>query len=366
MTCRIIVADDHPLFREGMLRTIQRLLPEAVLEEAGDLASVLALAKSGAELDSLILDLRFPGLRSVSMIAQLRQQLPRTSIIVVSMVDNQDLISEVMACGADGFIGKSISPEEIGQAILAIREGEVVVKYAPSGLLLPLEASDELSQLTTRQQEVLRLIAQGQTNKEIARELDISPFTVRIHVSSLLHTLKVSSRAAAAAKFAEAWQGADSFLTEPAPLSTRPIEPAPTPLPTHALALLEHWLGDSPSAPWNEYITEQVAKGVLHGFSPAQWQQLADVLPGKPEYWQQRCAASLGENRSAPAIALLKSLLQDSPYLEVQVTAIHELDWSEAPIEACYAPLIEAVIQRLADEQREPELNNLLAKASAL
>jgi DNA-binding NarL/FixJ family response regulator len=354
------------LFREGMLRTIQRLLPEAVLEEAGDLASVLALAKSGAELDSLILDLRFPGLRSVSMIAQLRQQLPRTSIIVVSMVDNQDLISEVMACGADGFIGKSISPEEIGQAILAIREGEVVVKYAPSGLLLPLEASDELSQLTTRQQEVLRLIARGQTNKEIARELDISPFTVRIHVSSLLHTLKVSSRAAAAAKFAEAWQGADSFLAEPAPLSTRPIEPAPTPLPTQALALLEHWLGDSPSAPWNEYITEQVAKGVLHAFSPAQWQQLADVLPGKPEYWQQRCAASLGENRSAPAIALLKSLLQDSPYLEVQVTAIHELDWSEAPIEACYAPLIEAVIQRLADEQREPELNNLLAKASAL
>lgn len=368
MTCRIIVADDHPLFREGMLRTIQRLLPEAVLEEAGDLASVLALAKSGAELDSLILDLRFPGLRSVSMIAQLRQQLPRTSIIVVSMVDNQDLIGEVMACGADGFIGKSISPEEIGQAILAIREGEVVVKYAPSGLLLPLEASDELSQLTTRQQEVLRLIAQGQTNKEIARELDISPFTVRIHVSSLLHTLKVSSRAAAAAKFAEAWQGTDSSPAEPAPLSTRPIEPAPTPtpLPTQAFAQLEHWLGDSPSAPWNEYITEQVAKGVLHGFSPAQWQQLADVLPGKPEYWQQRCAVSLGENRSAPAIALLKSLLQDSPYLDVQVTAIHELDWSEAPIEACYAPLIEAVIQRLADEQIEPELNNLLAKAAAL
>ena len=196
MTGRIIIADDHPMFREGMLRTVQRLLPDALVQEAGDLDGVRALIHEGSEIDTLILDLRFPGLTCMSQLAELRQQLRRTTLIVVSMVDDPALIDQVMALGADGFIGKNIAPDEIGQALLAIREGEVLVKFAPSGLL-PLDTHT----LTTRQQEVLRLIAQGKTNKEIAKALDISPFTVRIHVSSLLRTLDVPSRAAAAVKY---------------------------------------------------------------------------------------------------------------------------------------------------------------------
>lgn len=196
MTDRIIIADDHPMFREGMRRTVQRLLPEAVVQDAGDLDTVLALIGDGHDVDTLILDLRFPGLTCMSQLIELRQRLRRTTLVVVSMVDDPALIDQVMALGADGFIGKNIAPDEIGQALLAIREGEVLVKFAPSGLL-PLDTHT----LTTRQQEVLRLIAQGKTNKEIAKALDISPFTVRIHVSSLLRTLDVPSRAAAAVKY---------------------------------------------------------------------------------------------------------------------------------------------------------------------
>ncbi|EIK71352.1 DNA-binding response regulator, LuxR family [Pseudomonas synxantha BG33R] len=196
MTGRIIIADDHPMFREGMARTVRRLLPDAQVQEAGDLATVNALLCEASEVDTLILDLRFPGLTCISQLAELRQQLRRTTLIVVSMVDDPALIEQVMALGADGFIGKNIAPDDIGQALLAIRNGEVLVKFAPSGLL-PLDTHT----LTTRQQEVLRLIAQGKTNKEIAKALDISPFTVRIHVSSLLRSLNVPSRAAAAVKY---------------------------------------------------------------------------------------------------------------------------------------------------------------------
>lgn len=117
------------------------------------------------------------------------------------MVDDPAIVEQVMATGVEGFIGKSIAADEIGAAILAIRNGEVLVRYAPSGLLPNLGGECAVEQLTHRQQEVLRLIAQGKTNKEIAKALNISPFTVRIHVSSLLKLLGVSSRTAAAVKY---------------------------------------------------------------------------------------------------------------------------------------------------------------------
>ncbi|UVM47158.1 response regulator transcription factor [Pseudomonas brassicacearum] len=199
--CRVIVADEHPLFREGMTLLLQRLVPEAMIEQAGSLEEVRTLVTNGHALDTLILDIRLPGLGSVSELAQLRQALKHTVMIVVSTLDDGDVIGRVMETGVDGFVGKSLSPEQVGKAIGAIRRGEVLVKYEPSDPL-PLGSNDDMNKLTSRQREVWQLIAEGKTNKEIAAALEISPFTVRIHVSSLIRALNVPNRAVAAARFA--------------------------------------------------------------------------------------------------------------------------------------------------------------------
>ncbi len=180
---------------------LERLIPGAMIEQAGNLEEARTLATNGQPLDTLILEIRLPGLGSISELAQLRQALKHTVMIVVSTLDDSDVIGRVMETGVDGFVGKSLSPDQVGKAIVDIRRGEVLVKYEPSGPL-PLGSDDDMSRLTSRQREVWQLIAEGKTNKEIAAALEISPFTVRIHVSSLIRALDVPNRAVAAARFA--------------------------------------------------------------------------------------------------------------------------------------------------------------------
>ncbi|MFJ4195789.1 HEAT repeat domain-containing protein [Pseudomonas sp. NPDC089534] len=125
-----------------------------------------------------------------------------------------------------------------------------------------------------------------------------------------------------------------------------------------------YWLGPNEDSNWNEYITEQVARGVLGKFSTDDWKQLNDSILSKEEYWQERSAAALGEQRSTYAIEILKKLL-DSSFIEVSIAAASELDWADTQIESKYFERIQAIINTLTREDLEsyPELESLLEKA---
>ncbi|VXB51640.1 conserved hypothetical protein [Pseudomonas sp. 8BK] len=128
---------------------------------------------------------------------------------------------------------------------------------------------------------------------------------------------------------------------------------------------LNTWIGDSEESNWTAYSPELVAKTILPDFTEDQWEMLKKVVLLKPEYWQQRCAVSLGEDRSGKAIEILKLLFSESQHLDVQVMAIYELDWAEVPIEHQYAAYIKEVIANIPEDEVEPELQRLFSKAES-
>lgn len=196
MAEKIIIADDHPMFRDGMSQLVSSALPEARLFEAGTMDEVRAHAESLKTPDMFILDLLFPGMNPPATLEDLRQAHPMASIVIVSMLDDARTIDQVMATGIDGFIVKSVAPAKMLDALLSVRAGQyVIARPSLAELTETAPSAIDVKQLTLPQIEILAMISAGHSNKQIARKLDLSHFTVRNHISLLMRNFNTHSRA---------------------------------------------------------------------------------------------------------------------------------------------------------------------------
>ena len=198
---RIILADDHPLYRSGMKLLLEGLFPQAKVDEAGDADALNAQTLLSPKPDLIISDLLFPGFDYMRDLKRLRQTFALCPIIAVSMLNDPIEIDQIMGLGLNGFVSKSVPSGQMLNAIENVMQGHIEVRIsevtlAPDQSMLQ---KPPLEELTPRQIEILKLLRHGLSNKEIARELDLSPFTVRSHVSALMKNLGVSNRAAASA-----------------------------------------------------------------------------------------------------------------------------------------------------------------------
>lgn len=195
MSEKIIIADDHPVFRDGMCRLVASVLPDAQLFEAGSMAEVLDAVEALGAPDLFILDLLFPGMNPRHTLPALRQQCRKSSIIIVSMLDDEATIDRVMAYGADGYVVKSIPAPDMLAALMSVRSGEFVIARPNMAAITDnTPAPADVLDLTQRQREIICYISEGNSNKQIGRKLGLSPFTVRNHVSLLFRMLKVQTR----------------------------------------------------------------------------------------------------------------------------------------------------------------------------
>lgn len=195
----VVIVDDHSLFRAGVRAELDGLVnvlgDASTVEEA--VACIVAL-----EPDVVLLDVHMPGGGGLEVLRQVAEKRPVQRFLALSVSDAPEDVIAIIRAGARGYVTKTISGEELADAVRRIADGDAVFSPRLAGFVLdafaagaaPVEVDDELEQLTAREREVLRHIARGYLYKEIAARLNISTKTVEAHVSAVLRKLQLSSR----------------------------------------------------------------------------------------------------------------------------------------------------------------------------
>lgn len=196
MTETVLIADDHPLFRQALALAVGQVLPGAKVVETGTLAAAAHAVTVAEGLRLILLDLKMPGAVGYSGIAMLHAECPDVPILVVSSAEGAAAAEEVRAFGAIGFLSKDSDLTEIEAAIGKALGGRPVT---PSASQSPLDSiRQEVAGLTPMQFKVLLAVLDGQLNKQIAHSLGISEATVKAHMTAIMRKLDVSNRTQAA------------------------------------------------------------------------------------------------------------------------------------------------------------------------
>jgi DNA-binding NarL/FixJ family response regulator len=198
---KILLADDHDLFRAGLGMVLCELEADTLLLQAATLTDAIERALAEPDLDLALLDLNMPAMNGNAGLQQFRTQFPQVPVVIVSGSDDLADVQDALNNGASGFIHKSTSPSVMLSALRLVLAGGIYVpphamrqEPAPKPALAPAANKAWESRLTARQMEVLRLLALGKPNKVIARELDLSEGTVKIHLSAIFRVLDVNNR----------------------------------------------------------------------------------------------------------------------------------------------------------------------------
>jgi DNA-binding NarL/FixJ family response regulator len=194
----LVIADDHPLFRDALRQAVSSVVASAKISEAGAFDELTALLEQDSDVDMVLLDLSMPGISGFSGLIYLRAQYPAIPVVIVSASDDGSTIRRSLDFGASGFIPKRFGVETLRDAIKKVMEGDVWVP-ADTDLSSATDPDmarlrDRLVTLTPQQVRVLMMLSEGLLNKQIAYELGVSEATIKAHVSAILQKLGVESR----------------------------------------------------------------------------------------------------------------------------------------------------------------------------
>jgi DNA-binding NarL/FixJ family response regulator len=212
---RILIADDHPHFRDGLRALLVSAPDLEVVGEAGDGEQAISLAVK-LQPDVILMDLNMPGVGGIEATRRILRTSPHIAILVISMFEDDDSVFTALQAGARGYLLKGALKAEILRSIRAVASGEAIFGPSIAKRLIqyfaaprPSAPPDAFPELTDREHEILALIARHDTNPEIAKRLYLSPKTVRNHVSNIFTKLQVSDRAQAIIRAREAGLGQD-------------------------------------------------------------------------------------------------------------------------------------------------------------